>query len=334
MERVATARFGLAFLRLENDRETLARRSNWLEGSRSTSPQGFEADGGSIEGIGYWNYGMMYVITVAELLREISNGELDLLAQPRLRDIAAYPPGVALVQPNRFVNFGDATETLTLSAGVVNRLAERTGVAELRALFGELDGGAVASEAGAQMDRAAARKFGYNFYSKLPIVHRYAAWWDCTQPAPPLEPRDFFLPDTGDQVVGRPRARAVVFVTKARPQRRDHSHSDIATQPQRRGDRLIPIGARLYRKEYFRHLATRTCSTFVQPQRPAHRRPASAPGRSSAGAASSTRDRGARAARCVKIRCGGVPQGVRYPALVDAGDRSSSTLRTGALNPH
>ena len=66
--------------------------------------------------------------TEAELLREITGGELDLLTTPRMRDIAAYAPGMVLVAPNRFINFGDATETLSISAGVVNRLAERTGV--------------------------------------------------------------------------------------------------------------------------------------------------------------------------------------------------------------
>ena len=40
---------------------------------------------------------MMYYVTVAELLREITNGDLDLLAQPRLKAIAEYPPGMALV---------------------------------------------------------------------------------------------------------------------------------------------------------------------------------------------------------------------------------------------
>ena len=254
---VCNGAVGLAFLRLEQDLETLAEALELvLEGFEAYIATGFEADGGSIEGIGYWNYGLMYLIAVAELLREISRGELDLLAQPRMRDIAAYAPGVALVPPSRFVNFGDATETLTLSAGVINRLAERTGVTELRALFGSLDGGAVASEAGAQMDREAARKFGYNFFSKLPIVHRYAAWWDCTQPAPPLELRDFFLPDTGlIKFVGQTTdGQPVVFVTKSGHNDGHHSHTDIATFILNvAGDSLIPDPGRgLYSKEYFR----------------------------------------------------------------------------------
>ena len=109
---VCNGSIALAFLRLEKDLETLAEAlALALEGFEAYIATGFEADGGSIEGVGYWNYGLMYYVTVAELLREITRGELDLLAHPRLRDIAAYPPGMALAAPNRFINFGDSTET-------------------------------------------------------------------------------------------------------------------------------------------------------------------------------------------------------------------------------
>ncbi len=216
---------------------------------------GFEADGGSIEGVGYWNYGLMYFITVAELLREKTGGQLDLLAQPRLRDIAAYPPGMALAAPNRFINFGDSTETQTLSAGVVNRLAERTGVNDLRALLVPLGGSAHVSEAG-HTDQEHARRFGYNFYSKLPIIFRTAAWWDCTQPTPLLDQRDFVLPDTGlIKFVGKTTAgKTVQLVAKAGHNDGHHSHTDVGTFIVNvNGESLIPDAGRgLYSKEYFR----------------------------------------------------------------------------------
>ena len=60
-----------------------------LEGFEAYLATGFEADGGSIEGIGYWNYGLMYYVTLAELLRERTGGELDLLAAPRLGTLPA-----------------------------------------------------------------------------------------------------------------------------------------------------------------------------------------------------------------------------------------------------
>jgi hypothetical protein len=251
---VCNGSIGLAFLRLERDLPTLVDAlALVLEGFEAYLATGFEADGGSIEGVGYWNYGLMYYIIVAELLRELTGGALDLLAQPRLRDIAAYPPGMALAAPNRFINFGDATETMTLSAGVVNRLAERTGVDSLRTLFVPPVGGAHASEAGRQ---AGTKRFGYNFYSKLPVIFRYAAWWDCTQPVPPLEQRDFYLPDTGlIKLVGHTTDdKIVLLVTKSGHNDGHHSHTDVGTFIVNvDGESLIPDPGRgQYSKEYFR----------------------------------------------------------------------------------
>ena len=89
-----------------------------LEGFEAYIATGFEEDGGSIEGIGYWNYGLMYYVTLAELLRERTGGQIDLLAQPRMKDIARYPLVTAL-SPGTYVNFGDATEKLALQPGIV-----------------------------------------------------------------------------------------------------------------------------------------------------------------------------------------------------------------------
>lgn len=254
---VCNGSIGLAFLRLEHDVETRAQAlALVLEGFEAYLATGFEADGGSIEGVGYWNYGLMYYITVAELLREMTSGALDLLAQPRLRAIAAYPPGMALTAPDQFINFGDSTETQTLSAGVVNRLADRTGVEPLRALLVPLGGASHVSEAGAQMARDVAQRFGYNYYSKLPIIMRAAAWWDCTQPTPALEQHDFVLPDTGVvKLVGRTASgQPVLLVTKAGHNDGHHSHTDIATFILNvNGESLIPDAGRgFYSKDYFR----------------------------------------------------------------------------------
>lgn len=239
---VCNGSIGLAFLRLEQDLETLVEAlSLVLEGFEAYIATGFEADGGSIEGVGYWNYGLMYYITVAELLREISGGELDLLAQPRLKDIARYPVGMALVPPDRFINFGDATERQYIAVGVSNRLAERTGVDELRSLFVPL---------------AREHRFAYNPISKLPTLMRHAAWWDEIQAIPPLELRDFYLAESGIiKFVGRTSdGRQVILATKAGHNDGHHSHTDVATFILNiGGESLIPDAGRgLYSKQYFR----------------------------------------------------------------------------------
>jgi hypothetical protein len=119
---VCNGSIGLAFLYLENDLETLVEALELvLEGFEAYISTGFESDGGSIEGVGYWNYGLMYYVIVAEILREKTGGRLDLLADPRLRAIAAYPPGMALTTDGDYINFGDATAEIRLAGGIINR---------------------------------------------------------------------------------------------------------------------------------------------------------------------------------------------------------------------
>lgn len=237
---VCNGSIGMAFMRLERDPRTLNEAiAQVLEGFEAYIATGFEADGGSIEGIGYWNYGLMYYITLAELLREQTGGALDLLANPRLVDIAHYPLVVALAK-GTYVNFGDAVEATALSLGVVSRLAERTGVTELRGLLldpTQMEGGFAAA--------------------KVPIVLRDAAWWDGqVAPFPAAVHQDHYLPHCGiTKFSGRsPSGKTVLLTAKAGHTDGHHSHTDIATFIYNlNGESLLcDPGRGLYSKEYFR----------------------------------------------------------------------------------
>jgi hypothetical protein len=237
---VCNGSIGLAFMRLERDPQTLNEAvAQVLEGLEAYIATGFEADGGSIEGIGYWNYGLMYYITLAELLREQTEGSLDLLANPRLVDIARYPLVVALSQ-GTYVNFGDAVEQTALALGTVSRLAERTGMDELRGLL--LD--------------PTQQEGGFS-PAKLAIVLRDAAWWNGkTELFPSAVFNDHYLPDSGlaklsgTTLEGRP----VLLAAKAGHTDGHHSHTDIATFIYNLdGESLLcDPGRGLYSKEYFR----------------------------------------------------------------------------------
>ncbi len=237
---VCNGSIGMAFMRLEHDPRTLNEAiAQVLEGFEAYIATGFEADGGSIEGIGYWNYGLMYYITLGELLREQTNGALDLLANPRLVDIARYPLVVGLAK-GTYVNFGDAVESTALSLGVVSRLAERTGVPELRGLL--LDP--------TQMESGFAT-------AKLPITLRDAAWWNGQMaPFPTAVHQDQYLPHCGITKFSAvtPAGKTVLLTAKAGHTDGHHSHTDIATFIYNlAGESLLcDPGRGLYSKEYFR----------------------------------------------------------------------------------
>ena len=237
---VCNGAVGLAFLRLERDPATLAEAlAQVLEGFETYIAKGFEADGGSVEGVGYWNYGLMYYVALAELLRERSGGRLDLLAAQRLRDIARYPLAVAL-SPGLFAPLGDATEEQVLAPGIVQRLAERTGLEDLCGLL-------VAPE----------RMGGDGSMAKLAIVLRNAAWWDGRgRPFPAAARHDAYLPDcavirlTGQVAGGRPLA----LVAKAGCTDGHHSHTDVGSFIVHvDGESLLcDPGRGRYSREYFR----------------------------------------------------------------------------------
>lgn len=229
----------LAFLYLEDDLETRTEALMLaLEGFEAYIATGFEADGGSIEGVGYWNYGLMYYVIVAELLRQMSGGAFDLLSQPRLRDIAAYPVGMAL-SPGLYANFGDATEDLIVASGIVQRLSERTGVEKLRTLL---------------FTQEKVGEFGF-VTAKLPVIMRHAAWWDGT-PGGDLPHEDYFLPDARViKLVGQTRdGKRLALVATAGHNDGHHSHTDIGSFIYHiDGESLIPDAGRgLYNKAYFR----------------------------------------------------------------------------------
>ena len=238
---VCNGSIGLAFLRLERDPRTLAEAlSLVLEGFEAYIATGFEADGGSIEGISYWNYGLMYYVTLAELLRERTQGELDLLAAPRLCDIARYPLGMAL-SSGVFINFGDTVEEAALAPGIAQRIAERTGVDDLRALIvapDRLEGRGVST-------------------AKLAIILRDIAWWDgALRPMPESARQDYYLPDcamiklTGQTAAHKP----VALAAKAGHTDGHHTHTDVGHFILHvDGESLLcDPGRGLYSREYFR----------------------------------------------------------------------------------
>ena len=238
---VCNGSIGLAFMRLERDPRTLAEAiGQILEGFEAYIATGFEADGGSIEGISYWNYGLMYYVTLAELLRERTNGQLDLLAAPRMKDIARYPLVTAL-SPGTYVNFGDATEELALAPGIVQRLSERTGVDDLRALLtdpSQIEGRGVST-------------------AKLAIMLRDIAWWDGQlRPFPATAHQDVYLPDCAViKLVGQTtKGRPVALAAKAGHNDGHHSHTDVSHFILHvDGESLLcDPGRGLYSREYFR----------------------------------------------------------------------------------
>jgi hypothetical protein len=196
---------------------------------------GFEADGGSTEGVGYWSYGLKNMICFSEMLRQRTKGRIDLLsAVEKLERIAVYPLKVML-SPGRFANFSDSDEATSFSPGVVARLAERTGQSEaVKVLAGS----------GAQT----------TLPWRLPMALRTMLWWDGDPPAD-VGISDARLPEVGFARLAAelPDGQPAVVAFKAGHNGENHNQNDV-------GSFIIHVdgetllcdpGRGLYSRQYF-----------------------------------------------------------------------------------
>ncbi|WP_315794273.1 heparinase II/III domain-containing protein [Paenibacillus sp. BIC5C1] len=88
---------------------------------------GYGMDGGCAEGIGYWVYGFGYFVYYADMLREYSEGKLDLLNGSKIAAIAAFPLRVHL-SGGTFVNYSDSAEQQEIPSGLLSLLTSRFGI--------------------------------------------------------------------------------------------------------------------------------------------------------------------------------------------------------------
>ncbi len=99
---------------------------NRINDSLMTFVKSFPKDGACLEGAGYFNYGISFLIAYARRFRKVMNKEPEFLKEPVLKKIAAFP-NAAFFSCGIAVNFSDATEEEKLHAGTLQGLQETFG---------------------------------------------------------------------------------------------------------------------------------------------------------------------------------------------------------------
>ncbi|MFK4340173.1 MULTISPECIES: hypothetical protein [unclassified Paenibacillus] len=112
---------GIAVLLLAEDDPRKAAAIEKMLGSLDCFLAGYREDGGCPEGVGYWVYGFGYFIYFADMLREFTEGAVDILTSEKVRQIAAFAERVHLSE-GIFANYSDSSETERLPAGLISRL--------------------------------------------------------------------------------------------------------------------------------------------------------------------------------------------------------------------
>lgn len=231
---VCSGAIGGALLYLETEPDRLAAGlALVLSSLKAFIATAFEADGSSTEGVGYWHYGLQYVVIFSELLRARTNGAIDLLASPRVRQIAAFP-GTLILPGGRYVSFADSAEEVPFSPGIIARLALRAEAPALRNTLAH--------------PAPLAQPYGVS------ISLRDILWWDGDRrEAATVE--DATLPASGiARLVGATAdGGPLVVVLKAGHNAENHNHNDIGSFVVRVGDEtfLTDPGPGHYDRDYF-----------------------------------------------------------------------------------
>ena len=188
----------------------------------------FAPDGGCLEGVGYWNYGLCHFVGCAELLQARTKGRIDLLGQPKIAKIARYPLAVSL-GPGAFASFSDAHEAGWLAPFIAVKMAER---GNAPGLLGLTRGGP-------------SWRVGEDLFDLI--------WWGGKKrEAPPLH--DELLPESGiAKLVGTAAGKQSILVAKAGTNGESHNHNDVGSFIFRVDGEtyLTDPGAGLYNRDYF-----------------------------------------------------------------------------------
>jgi hypothetical protein len=231
---VCNSSVAATFLLLEPEPSRAARALELaLAGLRVFLDTAFEQDGSSTEGVGYWHYGLMNFVALAEMLRARTDGAIDLLASGHMRAIAAFPAKL-LLSGSSFATFSDCDEVLHFEPGIIARLAERSGEESLLDLL------------------APSALMGRNRW--LTMLLRNILWWDGTYHAA-RPPGDVYLPSGGiARLTARtPQGSPVVLAIKAGHNDENHNHNDVGSFILHvDGETLLADPGRgLYTRQYF-----------------------------------------------------------------------------------
>jgi hypothetical protein len=176
---------------------------------------GFDVDGGTTEGIAYWNYGFGYFAVAAHLLECRSGGAIRLLDDPRARKAARFPLRMVL-SPPRFVSFSDSDASFSPTAPLLAYLGRRLALPDLVKL------------AGSQSDES--RSQHLRLQEALTWGVR-SLWWTTERSDPPRPARhDFFRGMQWMIARSNPgEPTALVVAIKGGHNREMHNHNDVGS---------------------------------------------------------------------------------------------------------
>ncbi len=121
---------GSALLLIEDPKE----RAEYLVAWEQLNPfflAGFTPDGYCAEGVGYWSYGYGHFVIASELVKHVTGGRIDSLANDQVRRIMEYGPGFE-IDNRQFPAFSDTALGTKPDLNLLDFAAVRFGIGKVR----------------------------------------------------------------------------------------------------------------------------------------------------------------------------------------------------------
>ncbi len=216
------------------DPELLALMTHGAIQNLTYALDGFSDDGGCEEGPGYWGFGFGHYLYVAHALYVKTDGELNLMTDPKIERICRYPLAAHIAGPYRST-FADSGHG-SIPSRVAITINEFLDIPELYDLCP------------LHPDRTL--KLGLEDHS---LVHDFTLYRNRKAPGKP-DNRDYLLEDLGQvKVRGRKSKDQMTVLAIAGHNGVPHNHNDIGSFIVHRGDRLhlVDPGGPVYRAGTF-----------------------------------------------------------------------------------
>ena len=190
---------------------------------------GFPEDGTCLEGFSYWHYGFGNYVWFADLLKQFTDGEIDLMKKEKVEQISGYAQRTFLCG-NTTVSFSDGSRTGSVNKMMQNYLADifPDSVHPLPAEITSYPRGNVMWQ---------------NFF-------RNVYYMDLMQEPQELQKTDIDLQDAGQVIINRENYSLAV---KAGDNEEPHNHNDIGNfiVATKEGQIFCDLGAGRYTRQYF-----------------------------------------------------------------------------------
>ena len=192
---------------------------------------GFNDDGCCMEGYGYWCYGFGFFLQFASLLRQYTDGKVDLLADKKVEKIAQFQQKVVLSKDN-CISFSDGGMKFSHNIGISHFVYHNFEGIELP-------------------DKKYRAAFGDDACYRWGTFLRDFIWTDQTLPNNTMTDKSYYLEGAKWYIKRMP---AYAFAAKAGNNDEPHNHNDVGSFLFTAKDRFIlyDLGSGEYTAQYFR----------------------------------------------------------------------------------